>query len=108
MVYNKKCVTNIFHISFKKLKKVLDFPLTIMYTLYVDWLRIKLHMTKDIDTLHRSMMLPYHRKDGPVFDSYAEHCSETAEEPTADGYKHWWSVTVLGMMNEALGTDTAQ
>ena len=104
MVYNKKCVTNIFHISFKKLKKVLDSPLTIVYTLYVDWLRIKLQMIKDTNT----NMLRYYRKDGPVFDSYVMHCSVTDVEPTVDGYKQWWSVAILGMMNEALGTDTIQ
>ena len=39
IVYNKISVTNIFHISFKKLKKRLDKSLTILYTLYVDSVR---------------------------------------------------------------------
>ena len=39
MVYNKKCVTNISHISFKKPQKRLDKSLTMGYTVYVDSVR---------------------------------------------------------------------
>jgi len=78
-------VTNISHISFKKPKKRLDFPLTIRYTLYVDWLRIKVQMSKNTST----DMLRYYRKDGPVFDSYAEACFDTGEDPTVAGYQSY-------------------
>ena len=59
-------------------------------------------MTKDTDMLrpsledHRQDMaaayaanggLRYYRKDGPVFDSYGEACSETGETPTVTGYQ---------------------
>ena len=54
-------------------------------------IRIKIQMTKDTGTVTGTdtdtTTLRYYRKDGPVFDSYGEACSETGETPTVAGYQ---------------------